>query len=124
MFALILLVVVSVGIVLLGIPLAITLATPARYLKFYLLWLAMLAVLVIAWHGDVYRSSSISQLGEALGAIVLGAFALFVVAKIAIVRAIRAEAADGRNFPGDASGGFEGEFTDEFADELRWAWPR
>jgi hypothetical protein len=118
MFALILLVVVSVGIVLLGIPLAITLATPARYLKFYLLWLAMLAVLVIAWHGDVYRSSPISQLGEALGAIVLGAFALFVVAKIAIVRAIRAEAADGRNFPGDASGGFEGEFTDEFADEF------
>lgn len=114
MFALILLVVVSVGIVLLGIPLAITLATPARYLKFYLLWLAMLAVLVIAWHGDAFRSSPISQLGEALGAVVLGAFALFVVAKVAIVRAIRAEAADGRNFPDEVPGEFGDEFTDDF----------
>src|SRR5262245_61069580 len=104
MFVLMVLSVVSFGIVFLGIPLAITLATPARYLKFYLLWLAMLMVVAFAWNTDVYRSSPLPEIGEVLGAVVLGIFALFVAAKIAIVRVIYAKTA------GDISGGFENEF--------------
>jgi hypothetical protein len=99
------------GIIVLGIPLAITFMTPARYLKFYLLWLAMLAVLAIAWPGGAYYSSPLSQLCEALEAFFLGAFTFLVVARIAIVQAIYSEVADDMNFPDDTSG----DLTDEFA---------
>jgi hypothetical protein len=117
MFVLIILVVVFflgitfLGIIVLGIPLAITLATPARYLKFYLLWLAMLAVLAIAWPAGAYHASPLSQLCGALEAIFLGAFAFLVVARIAIVQALYPDAAEDMNFPDDTSG----DFTDEFA---------
>src|SRR3954470_903947 len=104
MFVLIILVVVFflgitfLGIIVLGIPLAITLATPARYLKFYLLWLAMLAVLAIAWPAGADHSSLLSQqLCGALEAILLGAFAFLVVARIAIIQVIHPEAAEDMN---------------------------
>lgn len=117
MFVLIILVAVFflgitfLGLIVLGIPLAITLATPARYLKFYLLWLAMLAALAIAWPAGAYHASPLSQLCGALEAIFLGAFAFLVVARIAIVQALYPDAAEDMNFPDDMSG----DFTDEFA---------
>jgi hypothetical protein len=117
MFVLITLVVVFflgitfLGIIVLGIPLAITLATPARYLKFYLLWLAMLAVLATVWPEGAYHSSPLSQLCAVLEAFFIGAFAFLIVARIAIVQAFYPEAADDMHFPDDTSD----DFTDEFA---------
>jgi hypothetical protein len=69
-------------IVFLGVPLTITLATPARYLKFYLLWLAMLAVLAIVWPSGADHSR-FAGLGEILEAAWFGITTLFVIVKLA-----------------------------------------
>jgi hypothetical protein len=104
--------IISLGIIFLGIPLAVTLATPVRYLKFYLLWIAMLAVLAVAWPAGADDSSSLSHLCEALEAVFLGTCAFFVAARISIVEAIYPEAAYGVNFPSDLPDEFA---ADEFA---------
>jgi hypothetical protein len=95
-------------IVFLGVPLTITLATPARYLKFYLLWLAMLAVLAIVWPSGADHSR-FAGLGEILEAAWFGITTLFVIVKLAwshVRRQLRAEADDDPPPPGDASDGF------------------
>jgi hypothetical protein len=90
-------------VVFLGFPLAVTLATPARYLKFYLLWLAMLAVLAVVWPSGADHSR-FAGLGELLEAAWLGISTFFVVVKLAVVyvwQKLRADAADYTNLPGD-----------------------
>ena len=64
-------VLIFLPVVFLGFPLTVTLATPARYLKFYLLWLAMLAVLAVVWPSGADHSR-FAGLGELLEAAWLG----------------------------------------------------
>ena len=95
-------------VVFLGFPLAVILATPTQHLKFYLLWLAMLAVLALVWPGGADHSR-FAGLGEALEAFFLGAWTFFVVAKIAIVQArrlVRSGTVKDTDSPRDTSDGF------------------
>ena len=79
----------------LGIPLAITLATPVRYLGYFLLWLAMLGVLTDIWPRGSDHSSPLSGTDAAIESFVLGFYASFIFLKWAFVhlwRAFRPEA--------------------------------
>jgi len=92
-------------VVFIGIPFAITLATPARHLGFYLLWLAMLAVLAIVWPRGADHSR-FGRLDEIVEAFFLGVWTSVVVLKVAIVGARRWIRPEITHLAPDESNGF------------------